>query len=106
MFRITGISALVALLVGMIRWPDRVVAPLAIVLSALAGPLAALLFSDVRILPAAVIGALMAAVIVSFRRLHTVAGKITTGAGAAAMACAPVISLGALVYFLDKMLIP
>ncbi|WP_125615322.1 permease [Specibacter cremeus] len=105
MFRITGVSALVALLVGMIRWPDRVIAPLAVVLAALAGPLAALLFSEVHIVAAAVIGALMAAIIISFRRLATLSAPPATAAGAVSMAVAPILSLGALVYFIDKLLL-
>jgi hypothetical protein len=89
----------------MLSWPDRVLAPLAIVLSALAGPLAALLVSDVRILPAAVLGALVAAVIASFRRLRTLTGPMRGVTGALAAAAAPVLSLGALVYFIEKLLL-
>jgi hypothetical protein len=103
---ITAISAVVALLVGMIRWPDRIIAPLAVVLAALAGPLAALLFSEVHVVPAAVIGALMAAVIVSFRRLGTLGGPARNWWGATSMDIAPIISLGTLVYFIGRLLIP
>lgn len=78
---IVAISAAVALLAGMLPWPDRVNAPLAIVLAVLAGPLAALLFSDVRIVPAAVLAAVVASVIAAFRRLRTLAGPL--GASAA-----------------------
>ncbi|PYI67302.1 permease [Arthrobacter livingstonensis] len=102
---ITAISAAVALAIGMLPWPDRVSAPLAIVLSALAGPLAALLFSDVRIFPAAVLGALVAAVIASFHRLRTLTGPVPNVPGGFAAAAAPLLSLGALVYFIDKLLL-
>lgn len=102
---ITGAAALVALLVGMIRWPDRVVAPLGLVLAALAGPLAALLFSEIRVIPAAVVGVVVAAVVLSFRRLGMLAGTPRSVPGALAMGVAPVVSLGALVYFVDKLLI-
>lgn len=78
---IVAISAAVALLAGMLPWPDRVNAPLAIVLAVLAGPLAALPFSDVRIVPAAVLAAVVASVIAAFRRLRTLAGPL--GASAA-----------------------
>lgn len=102
---IVAISAAVALLVGMLSWPDRVLAPLSIVLAALAGPLAALLFSDVRIVPAAILGVLVGAVIAGFRRLRTLAGASTSVVGMAAAALAPILSLGSLVYFVEKMVL-
>ncbi len=102
---IAGVSALVALLIGMIRWPDRVIAPLAIILAALAGPLAALLVSDLHIFQAAIIGAVIAAVLMSFRRLGIAAGQPRNVQGAIAMGVAPLGALGALVYFIDKLLI-
>lgn len=77
---IVAISAAVALLAGMLPWPDRVNAPLAIVLAVLAGPLAALLFSDVRIMPAAVLAAVVASVIAAFRRLRTLAAPLGASA--------------------------
>ena len=54
MLLVAAISAAVALLAGLIRWPDRVVAPLGIVGAGLAGPLAGLVFSDIAVVPAAV----------------------------------------------------
>jgi hypothetical protein len=105
MMLITGASAVVALLIGLIRWPDRIIAPVAVVLAALAGPMAALLFSDIHILPAVIIGALVAGVLVSFRRLGNLAGTPRSLPGAIAMGIGPVTALGSLVYFLDKLLI-
>ncbi|POH56922.1 permease [Arthrobacter glacialis] len=102
---IVAVSAAVALMVGMLPWPDRVVAPLAIVLAALAGPMAALMFSDVRILPAIVLGVLVAAVVAAFRRLRTLTGHQKLSFGSVAAALAPVLSMGALVYFVEKMLL-
>ncbi|ALE93007.1 permease [Arthrobacter alpinus] len=102
---IVAISAAVALLAGTLPWPDRVAAPLAIVLGALSGPLAALLFSDLRIVPAVILGALVAAVIASFRRLRTLAGPSHSFMGSCASALAPILSLGALVYFVEKLLL-
>lgn len=102
---IVGISTAVAILVGMLNWPDRVLAPLSIVLSTLAGPLAALLFSDVRIIPAAVLGLIVGAVIASFRRLRTLAGPGKSRFGMVATALSPILSLGALVYFVEQMLL-
>lgn len=86
---IVGISAAMALLAGMLPWPDRAAAPLAIVLAGLAGPLAALLFSDVRILPAAVLGVVVAAVMAAFRRLRTLAAPLAAAAAKATAGTAP-----------------
>lgn len=105
MMLITGLSAAVALLVGLIRWPDRVIAPLAVGLAALTGPMAALLFSDIHIVPAAIIGAVIAAVLMSFRHLASLAGRRRTYQGAIAMGMAPIAALGTLVYFIDRLLI-
>ncbi|MCQ9164564.1 MULTISPECIES: permease [unclassified Arthrobacter] len=102
---VAATGAGVALVIGMLPWPDRVLAPLAIVLAALAGPLAALLVSELRIVPAAVIGALVAAVIASFHRLRTLSGPVPNVAGGLAAAAAPVLALGALVYFMEKLLL-
>ena len=83
--------------------PHRI--PLALLALLLAGPLAALLFSDVRIVPAAVLGVLVGAVIAGFRRLRTLAGASTSVVGMAAAALAPILSLGSLVYFVEKMVL-
>lgn len=161
---IVAISAAVALLAGMLPWPDRMSAPLAIVLAVLAGPLTALLVSDVRIVPAAVLAIVVAAIIAAFRRLRTLtlpliaspalnvadlvseangegalqgasdaalsaSGTAVTGAAlapvassapspssqpasaltraisTAAAALAPILSIGAIVYFVEKILL-
>ncbi|WP_394939604.1 permease [Psychromicrobium sp. YIM B11713] len=102
---ITGASAVVVLLLGMIRWPDRIIAPLGLVLGALAGPLVAIAFSDLHILPAAVIGVVVAAILLSFRRLNSIVPALHSIPGGIAMGLAPVLSLGGVVYFIDKMLI-
>ena len=60
---------------GLIRWPDRVVAPLGVVGAGLAGPLAGLVFSDIAVLPAAIVGVVVGAVLVSFRRLVILRGE-------------------------------
>jgi hypothetical protein len=105
MMLITGLSAAVALLIGLIRWPGRVIAPLAVGLAALTGPMAALLFSDLHILPAAIIGAVVAAVLMSFRHLAALAGARRSHLGAAAMGMAPIAALGTLIYFIDRLLV-
>ena len=75
MILVAAISAAIALLAGLIRWPDRIVAPLGIVSAGLAGPLAGLVFSDIAVLPAALVGVVVGAVLVSFRRLVILSGE-------------------------------
>ena len=105
MVLVAGISAAVPLLAGLIRWPDRIIAPLGIVLAGLAGPLAGLVFSDIAVLPAAVFGVLVGAVLVSFRRLVTLRGTPLDFPAALGMGLAPVSAVGSLAYFIDKLLI-
>ncbi|HAP91475.1 MAG TPA: permease [Arthrobacter bacterium] len=105
MLLVAAISAAVALLVGLIRWPDRIVAPLGIVMAGLAGPLAGLVFSDIAVLPAAIFGVVVGAVLVSFRRLVTLRGGPLNLLAALSMGLAPVSAVGSLAYFIDKLLI-
>lgn len=105
MLLVAAISAAVALLTGLLRWPDRVVAPLGIVLAGLAGPLAGLIFSDIAVIPAALVGVVIGSVLVSFRRLVILRGEALNVAAAISVAIAPVLSVGSLAYFIDKILI-
>ncbi|MBT2552862.1 permease [Arthrobacter sp. ISL-5] len=105
MLLVAGVSAAVALLAGLIRWPDRIIAPLGIALAGLAGPLAGLVFSDIAVLPAAVFGVVVGAVLVSFRRLVTLRGTPLNFPAALGMGLAPVSAVGSLAYFIDKLLI-
>jgi hypothetical protein len=105
MVLVAGISAAVPLLAGLIRWPDRIIAPLGIVLAGLAGPLAGLVFSDIAVLPAGVFGVVVGAVLVSFRRLVTLRGAPLDFPAALGMGLAPVSAVGSLAYFIDKLLI-
>lgn len=105
MVLVAGVSAAVPLLAGLIRWPDRIIAPLGIVLAGLAGPLAGLVFSDIAVLPAAVFGVVVGAVLVSFRRLVTLRGTPLDFPAALGMGLAPVSAVGSLAYFIDKLLI-
>lgn len=105
MLVVAAISAAVALLAGLIRWPDRIVAPLGVVLAGLAGPLAGLVLSDIAVLPAALFGVVVGAVLASFRRLTTLRGAPLNVAAALAMGLAPVSAVGSLAYFIDKLLI-
>ncbi|MBN3497632.1 permease [Arthrobacter pascens] len=105
MMLVAGVSAAVALLAGLIRWPDSIVAPLGTILAGLAGPLAGLVLSDVAVLPAAVFGVVVGAVLVSFRRLVTLRGTPLNFPAALGMGLAPVSAVGSLAYFIDKLLI-
>ncbi|WP_411373940.1 permease [Arthrobacter sp. MPF02] len=105
MLLVAAISAAVALLTGLIRWPDRMVAPLGMVLAGLAGPLAGLVLSDIAVLPAAVFGVVVGAVLASFRRMVTLRGAPLNLAAALSIGLAPVSAVGSLAYFIDKLLI-
>jgi hypothetical protein len=105
MLLVAAISAAVALLACLIRWPDRIIAPLGIVLAGLAGPLAGLVFSDIAVLPAGIFGVVVGAVLVSFRRLVTLRGAPLNFPAAVSVGLAPVAAVGSLAYFIDKLLI-
>lgn len=105
MLLIAAISAAIALLAGLIRWPDRIVAPLGIVGAGLAGPLAGLVFSDIAVLPAALVGVVIGAVLVSFRRLVVIRGETLNLPAALGMGLGPVSAVGSLAYFIDKLLL-
>jgi hypothetical protein len=105
MLLVAAISAAVALLTGLIRWPDRLVAPLGMVLAGLAGPLAGLVLSDIAVLPAAIFGLVVGAVLASFRRMVTLRGAPLNVPAAVGIGLAPVLAVGSLAYFIDKLLI-
>lgn len=105
MLLVAAISAAIALMAGLIRWPDRIVAPLGIIGAGLAGPLAGLVFSDIAVLPAALAGIVVGAVLVSFRRLVILGGEGLGLLAAVGMGLGPVSAVGSLAYFIDKLLI-
>jgi hypothetical protein len=105
MMLVAGLSAAVALLAGLLRLPDRIVAPLGIVLGVLVAPLAGLLWSDVAVLPAAVVGVVLGAVLMGFRRMATLRRGRLNFAAVLGMGIAPVWAVGSLAYFIDKLLI-
>lgn len=102
---VTGISVLAALLVALLPWPDRMVAPIGVLLAALGGPLCALVFTDVEELPAAVIGAVCGAVIMAARRLAISRDTPLSAPALIAVGAAPILGLGSLVYFLERLLL-
>ncbi|MBG6226133.1 hypothetical protein IWX63_002720 [Arthrobacter sp. CAN_A2] len=100
---VTGVSILVAIAVCLLPLPDRLVAPAAVVLGALAGPLGALLFTDVPALAAAVVGLACGAVIAGTRRLLVAREAPINRIAAIAAGVTPVLAIGAVVYFLDTL---
>ena len=105
MLLVAAISTVVALLIGMIRWPDTIVGPLAIVFSGLAAPLAGLVFTDIAVLPATIAGVVIGVVLAAFRALNSTRRDKIAAAGFVALGLAPAFAVGAIAYFLDRMLV-
>ncbi len=105
MFVVAAISAAVALLAGLIRWPDRVVAPLGIVGAGLAAPLAGLVFSGIAVVPAIVGGVVVGAVLMSFRRVVILRSARLSIPALLGAGLGPVSAVGSLAYFIDKLLL-
>jgi hypothetical protein len=105
MLLVAGISTVVALLIGMIRWPDTIVAPLAIVFAGLAAPLAGLVLTGISVLPATIAGVVIGAVLAAFRRLNSTRSIRLAPFGVVALGLAPAFAVGSIAYFLDRMLV-
>jgi hypothetical protein len=105
MLLVAGISTVVALLIGMIRWPDTIVAPLAIVFAGLAAPLAGLVLTGISVLPATIAGVAIGAVLAAFRRLNSTRSIRLAPFGVVALGLAPAFAVGSIAYFLDRMLV-
>lgn len=111
MMLLSGASIAAAILACTIPWPDRITAPLALLLAVLVGGVASALVRDVAVLPASVVGAVAGAVVVCFRLMRTSspprggqAPRIPTIA-AMAIGAAPVVASGGLVYFVERLLL-
>ena len=102
---VTGISIVVAALACLLPFPDRLAGPVAVVLAALAGPLGALLLTDVPALPAAVVGVACGVVLAGSRRLLLAREAPLGTLSAMSAGMTPVLATGALVYLLDKLLL-
>lgn len=102
---VTGISVLIAIATALLPWPDRMVGPLGVVLAALAGPLCALIFTDVEGLAAAIIGAVCGAVVMAGRRLVISRETPLNPAAVFAVGVAPILGIGSLAYFLERLLL-
>ena len=98
-------AALTALAVALIPLPDRMIAPLGAGAGLLAAGLAALALDASVLLPAAVIGAVSAAVIMAVRRLLLSRDEALTLGGKVAVALGPFPVLGAVTYFLGTLLV-
>ncbi|MFJ3956115.1 permease [Arthrobacter sp. NPDC090010] len=97
--------AAVAVAVGLIRWPDRIVAPLGVVLAVLVGPLVGFFNPDISMLPSALLGLAAGILVVCFRRLITYRVHHASLVGAIALGVGPVLALGSVAYFLGKLLL-
>jgi hypothetical protein len=102
---VTVISMLFALAAGVLPWPDRLVAPLGVVLAALAGGVGAALFSAVPLWPAVLLGAVLGTVVVCFRRLTLAVRRHVQVPAMVAAGLMPVLAAGSLVYPLERLLI-
>lgn len=102
---VAAISMIGAGLIGAIRWPDRIVAPLGLLVAVLLGGVSSVLFADVELLPALVLGAVTGAVIVSFRAIVLSEGGPVDNRGAIAAGIVPVLACGALAWFVESLLV-
>lgn len=102
---VTGISVLAAIAAAVLPWSNRVVGPLGVVVAALAGPLAALAFPDVEAGAAAIIGAVCGAVVMAGRRLVMSREEPLNIAALLAVGIAPILAIGSLAYFLQRLLL-
>lgn len=96
-----GITA--AILVGCIRWPDRIVAPLAIVISALVSGMAAIIFTTVTPWQAMFFAGIAAAITASCRAVLVAEGGPKSRLAAVAYGLTPIMLSGALVYFAERL---
>lgn len=105
---ISAAGILAALAVSLIPLPDRITAPLGVAAGALAGALAGVLQPEagVHAAAAALMGAAGAAVVMAVRRLILSRDDISTRRGRLALALAPIVALGSVVYFLASLLVP
>ncbi|WP_312856718.1 hypothetical protein [Arthrobacter mobilis] len=102
---VTAVSMLFAVAASVLPWPDRLVAPLGVVLAGLAGGVGGALFTSVPLWPAVLVGAVMGTVIVCFRRLLLAGGGPHRATAMVSAGLMPVLAAGSLVYPLERLLI-
>lgn len=100
---ISGGCAVVVLLLSMLSWPDRIVAPLGLLVGGLVGSLMALMFAGRSLLGPLVTALVVSSVLLAFRRMTTMARPTQSAWGQLGLAVAPVLALGAVVYFAGRM---
>ncbi|KAD4060295.1 hypothetical protein GD627_04400 [Arthrobacter yangruifuii] len=103
---VAGSAALAALAVTLIPLPDRMAAPLGLLVGGLTASLVALVVAGIPWQAAAFSGVVIAAVVMAFRRLALSRKDVSNTAGRLALGLAPVLVLGSVVYFLGRLLVP
>ncbi|MCQ1999499.1 hypothetical protein [Arthrobacter zhaoxinii] len=102
---VAGSAALAAVAVSLIPLPDRMAAPLGLLVGGLAASLVALVVAGIPWHVAAFSGVVIAAVVMAFRRLALSRNDASNAAGKLALGLAPVLVLGSVVYFLGRLLV-
>lgn len=134
MMLISGLSIAAAVLVSAIPWPDRLTAPLGLLAAILVGGVASVVVPDVPVMAAVVAGAVAGAVVVCFHVLLVSEASVLRGGaspttatvnasgahtgeprpagagvldlwGAIAVGVASVIASGALLYYVERLLL-
>jgi hypothetical protein len=105
MMLVSGASLAASILVCAIRWPDRIVFPLGLLMAALVAGMAGIAAADVAVLPAVVAGAVSGAVVVGFRALLVAGGGPRDTWGALAVGAAPVAAVGTMLYYVGRLLL-
>lgn len=105
MMLVSGLSLGAAVLVGTIRWPDRITAPLGLAVAMLVGGLASFVDGNLALLPAVAVGAVVGSVVVACRALLVAEGGPRGTTAAVAAGVAPVIAAGGLAYFVERILL-
>lgn len=102
---LAGISMVGAAVAGMLRWPDRIVFPLGLVLAVLLGGAASLLSPAVGVLPALVIGAACGLVVVGSRAMLVSVGGPRNTIELAGAALAPLLVCGSVTWYVSALLL-
>ena len=102
---VAGISMVGAAVPGMLRWPDRIVFPLGLVLAVLLGGAASLLDQRIGVLPALVLGAGCGLVVVAARAMLVSVGGPKDTLQMAAAALAPLLVCGSLSWYVSALLL-
>ncbi|MGJ9404655.1 hypothetical protein [Arthrobacter sp. KK5.5] len=105
MMVVSGLSIAAAVLAGTIRWPDRVTAPLGLLVAALVGGVGSVIGTDIPIFAGVAVGAVVGAVVVGCRVLMVAERGARGTLAAIAAGVAPVLAAGALAYYVERLLL-